>query len=343
MDGDLRIVLVGAGRAGLVHGRNLAAGVRGAVLVGVADPDDGARQAALTELGVDRGFADPLDAVADDGVDAVVVASPTFTHREVVVAAMKTGVHVLCEKPLATTLDDAYAIRDAVKASDSVFVMAFMRRFDDGFQRAAERIADGDIGRPLYIRSTGRGPGLPPEWAWDPARSGGLYNEVNAHDIDTIRWLTGQDFTRIFALGRAAKRPDIQERHPEFADLVAATFEMSEGAIGQLDGACPADYGYDARVEIYGSEGLLLLGDTRATPTTLVRHDRGVVADPVRSWRTLFAEAYRAEDQHLAAVVHGWEKPRTSVDDGVAALEAAIAINESVATGTPVDVASGHG
>jgi myo-inositol 2-dehydrogenase/D-chiro-inositol 1-dehydrogenase/scyllo-inositol 2-dehydrogenase (NAD+) len=112
---------------------------------------------------------------------------------------------------------------------------------------------------------------------------------------------------------------------------------MSGSAIGQVDGACPAEYGYDARVEIYGSAGMLLVGDTRANHTLLVRRD-GVVADPVASWRTLFAEAYRAEVQHLAAVVGGVEEPRTAVDDGVAALEAAVATNRSMATGEPIEL-----
>lgn len=340
MAGDLGVVLVGAGRAGLVHGRNLADGVRGARLVGVSDPDAAARESARSELEVDLAFADAFDAVDHAEVDAIVLASPTFAHADVAIAAMKAGVHVLCEKPLASSLEQADAIRDAVRASEAVFLMAFMRRFDQGFLRAADRLAAGEIGEPLFVRSTGRGPGLPPEWVWDIDRSGGMFNEVNAHDLDAIRWFTGQEYQRIYALGRAAKHPEIKETHPGFADLVAATFEMDGGAIGQVDGACPADYGYDARVEIYGSEGLLLLGDTRANHTLLVRRDRGVVADPVQSWRTLFAEAYRAEDQHLAAVAHGWEEPRTSIDDGVAALEAAIAINRSVESGEPVDVAT---
>jgi myo-inositol 2-dehydrogenase/D-chiro-inositol 1-dehydrogenase/scyllo-inositol 2-dehydrogenase (NAD+) len=336
---DLRVVLVGAGRAGLVHGRNLADGVRGARLVGVADPDDAAREQAATELDCDLRFADPHDAVADDCVDALVLASPTFTHAEVAVAALKAGKHVLSEKPLASTLEEAASIRDAAQASDAVFLIGFMRRFDEGFVRAKERIDAGDIGEPLLVRSTGRGPGLPPEWAWDVERSGGLVSEVNAHDLDSVRWLTGQDYTRVHALGRAAKRPDLAERYPGFLDLFTATFEMDGGAIGRVDGACPADYAYDARMEVYGSEGLLLLGDVHANDTLLVRSD-GVHADRVQSWRTLFADAYRAEDAHFAAVAHGLEAARTTVDDGVAALEAAIAVNRSISQGAPIDLAT---
>ncbi|AYY15012.1 hypothetical protein EF847_22285 [Actinobacteria bacterium YIM 96077] len=337
MGADVRVVLIGAGRAGLVHGRNFAAGVRGARLVGVCEPDDQARESALAELGCERGFTDPLEAVADDDVDAVVVASPTFTHPDITVAALKAGTHVLCEKPLAASLDEAHAIKAAATSSDAAFLMGFMRRFDQSFRRAAERLHVGDIGEPLLIRSTGRGPGLPPRWAWNTDLSGGMISEVNAHDLDSLRWLTGQEYHRAYAVGRAAKRPDIAESNPGFVDLVTVTFELTGGAVGQVDGACPADYGYDARVEIYGSEGMLHIGDTRANSTVLVRSD-GIVADPVTSWRTLFADAYRAEDQHLADVAHGLEEPKTRIDDGIAALEAAIATNQSMATGEPVHI-----
>jgi predicted dehydrogenase len=312
----MRVVLVGAGRAGLVHGRDFAAGVRGARLVGVADPDAEALDRAVQELGCERAFADPMAAVTDEGVDAVVIASPTFTHAELAVASLKAGKHVLCEKPLASTLEEAYEIERAARGSEAVFLMAFMRRFDLGFRRAAERLAAGDIGEPLLIRSTSRGPGLPPEWAWDVERSGGLMAEVNSHDLDTLRWLSGQEFRRVFALGRAAKRPDIAERYPGFVDLVTATFQMSGETVGQVDGACPADYGYDARVEVYGSEGMLLVGDPKAHATLLVRRE-GIVADPVRSWRNLFSAAYRAEDEHLIAVARGDAEPVTEVRDGV--------------------------
>jgi predicted dehydrogenase len=280
-------------------------------------------------------FDDPQAAVTADGVDAVVIASPTFTHADVAAAALEAGRFVLCEKPLAATLDDARRVADAERASDATLLMGFMRRFDAAFQRVAERIAAGDIGEPLLVKSTGRGPRLPPEWAWDVERSGGLVAEVNSHDIDTVRWLSRQEPHRVFAAGRAAKRPDVAERHPGFVDLIAVTLELSGGGIGLVDGACPADYGYDARVEVYGSEGVLFAGDPRQSTALLVRSD-GARTDPVRSWRDLFADAYRAELHHLVAVVRGEEQPRTSVVDGVRALETVVAVNGSLGCGAPV-------
>jgi predicted dehydrogenase len=189
----------------------------------------------------------------------------------------------------------------------------------------------------VLVRSTGRGPGLPPEWAWDPSRSGGLIAEVNSHDLDTLRWLSGRELERVFALGRAAKRPDIAERYPGFMDVISAVFELAGGCLGQVDGACPADYGYDARAEVYGTEGAVMIGSPASGTTTLVRSD-GVVADPVQSWGDLFAAAYRAEDVHLVAVSRGNEEPKASVTDGVRALEAALAVNRSIAEGRRVDL-----
>ena len=334
----LGVAVVGTGRAGLVHAGNFAAGVPGGRLVALADPDEQAVMAAAEQTGCERTYSDPMAAVEADDVEAVVIASPTFTHAELAVAALAAGKHVLCEKPLASTPDEAAAIARAAEASDAAFLMGFMRRFDPSWVSVAERVAAGEIGEPLLVRSTGRGPGLPPEWALDPTRSGGLIAEVNSHDLDSIRWFSGQELESVYAVGRAAKRPDLAERFPGFVDVVVATFELSGGAIGQLDGACPADYGYDARVEVYGSEGSAFAGDPRRGSALLIRR-REAVAEVVLSWRDLFADAYRAEDAHLVAVAHSEAEPRTSVDDGVRALEGVFAVNRSLAENAPVTLA----
>jgi predicted dehydrogenase len=328
----LRVAVVGAGRAGLVHGRTLAGGVRGAVLAGVADPDPQHLADALEELDCARGWGDPLAAATDDEVDALVIASPTFTHAAVATRAAEAGKHVLCEKPLASSVEEGRTVEAAVAASGTTFLMGFMRRFDLRWAEAKERIRAGEIGDPVFVRSTGRGPGLPPEWAWDPDRSLGLIGEVNSHDLDTVRWLSGREIQSVQAVGRAVKRPDIAARYPGFIDLVVVTLELSEGGLAQLDGACPAGYGYDARVEVYGTEGTLLVGGP-VGPGPIVVREGSAMARPVRSWRDLFAAAYRAEVEHLVAAVTDEAQPLTDVVDGLRALEAAVAVNRSLREG----------
>jgi predicted dehydrogenase len=329
MSDVLRILIAGAGRAGMVHARNFARGIPGGRLEAIADPSPEARRRAEEQLGCPFGFDDPVEAVLDDRVDAVVIGAPTFTHAEIAVTALAAGKHVLCEKPLAASLEDAGRIARAATSSGATFSMAFMRRFDRRFRRAAERVAAGDIGAPVLVRSSGRGPGLPPEWAWDTQRSGGLIAEVNSHDLDTVRWMSGQEFKSVHALGRAAKRPDIAARYPGFIDVVVASFELSGGALAQVDGACPTGYGYDARVEVYGTEGTVLVGGPVQDSPILVTSE-GAATDSVRSWRSLFADAYRAEDAHFVAVARGEAEPLTGIEDGMRALEAVVAVNRSI-------------
>jgi myo-inositol 2-dehydrogenase/D-chiro-inositol 1-dehydrogenase/scyllo-inositol 2-dehydrogenase (NAD+) len=121
-------------------------------------------------------------------------------------------------------------------------------------------------------------------------------------------------------------------------DVLAAVFQLSGGGLAQIDGACPAGYGYDARVEIYGTEGLILVGDPRADSALLVRAE-GAVTDPVASWRDLFANAYRAEDVHLVRLARGEEAPRATAMDGLRALEAAVAVNRSIESASTVRMA----
>jgi predicted dehydrogenase len=332
---DLKVLLVGGGRAGLVHGRNLVGGVRGARLVAVADPVPEVRARAASELGCREARGKTEALVTDEGVDAVVIASPTFTHAPIAVAALEASKHVLCEKPLAASLEEADAIGKAAAGSKGIFVMGFMRRFDRSFRRAAQRIDKGEIGEPVLVRSTGRGPGLPPEWAWDTQRSGGLIAEVNSHDLDTLRWFSGQELRSVYAVGAAAKRPDIAERHPGFVDVLATVFEMSGGCIGQVDGACPADYGYDARAEVYGTQGMVSAGTT-VSGSCVLSTSEGVVADSMPSWRELFADAYRGEAEHFVSAAQGDQPPATTVADGVRALEGVHAVNRSLREGRPV-------
>lgn len=281
-------------------------------------------------------FDDPVMAVTDAEVDAVVIGAPTFAHAGLAVPALQAGKHVLCEKPLASSVEEGRQIVKAAGDSEGIFMIGFMRRFDSGFMRAAERIEAGDIGEPLLVRSTGRGPGLPPEWAWDPLRSLGLIAEVNSHDLDTVRWLSGQEFQRGHAFGRASKHPELTEEYEGFIDTVVASFELTEGGLAQVDGACPAGYGYDARVEVYGTMGSILVGSPTSGPL-LIRSGEATT-DPVHSWRTLFADAYRAEVSHFVAAAAGEQAPRTSADDGLRALEAAVAVNLSLSTRRDVEI-----
>lgn len=331
----VRICLTGAGRAGMVHGRNFARLIPEATLVAVIDADETARGTAAQELGIERTFPSLEAALDATDVDAVCIATPTFTHRDLTVAAARAGKHVLCEKPMTLTVQDALDMMEAVERSAVVFQMGFMRRYDEEFMEAKAMIDQGTIGQIMLVRSLTRGPGLPPSWAWDAAKSNGMLAEVNSHDFDVVRWMADSDITRVFAQVRARKAVDVLAAHPDFYDVAAVLCELENGALGVIDGTCPVDYGYDARAEILGTDGLLTVGTVPQGTVVRVGRDGQVFQHTFRSWRDRHRGAYLREDQEFVACIRSGRAPCPGAIDGLRALEAVLAANRSARSGQP--------
>lgn len=324
--------VIGTGRAGLVHCKNFAENVPGARLISVCDADTGKAEQTARQFGV-TAYNRTSDFLSDPALDAVVVATPTFTHAELVKEAAAAGKAILCEKPLAVTEAEAESMAEAVEKNRVVFLMGFMRRFDQNFIRAREIIQRGDIGEPLMIKSTGKGPGLPPSWNLDISKSNGMLAEVNSHDFDSVRFLTGQDFRWVFAAARNNKCPQYAENYPDFYDTAIVTFGLSGKVMGSIDGACPADYGYDARVEVQGTDGVMFIGSIARKGIVIGIKEAGVVEEIVDSWRSLFKDAYLAEDRALIDCLIGGKEPPSRLEDGLKALQAVLASNRSIKNG----------
>jgi len=332
----VNVCVVGLGRAGMVHAVNFQRHVAGAVLAAVVEADREVLEARAAELGVAGRFTGIREALDGAPVDAVCITTPTFTHAEIAVAAAHSGKHVICEKPMALNLAEADRMIEAAADAGVLLQMAFMRRFDPAFREARQFVADGRIGRPMVIRSLTRGPGLPPRWAWDPTRSNGMLAEVNSHDFDTVRWIAGSEVTRVYAETSASKRPDLLDEFPGFYDSAVVTLRMADGALATIDGACPVDYGYDARLEVLGTEGVLQVGELRGGAVLLCTRESGVQSKPFASWRDRFREAYVAEAAHFIRCIRAEEQLLSTGLDGRKALEATLAANLSSRLGAPV-------
>jgi predicted dehydrogenase len=333
---EIRFCLVGAGRAGLIHARNVARRIDGARVTVVCDASEANLAAAGDELGVSVRLKDYREAIARGDVDAVIIVTPTFLHREVACFAADNGKHVFLEKPMALSVAECEAINASVARANVRLQIGFMRRFDEGFLEAKAALDTGEMGRVMIIKSTGRGPGGPGPWMYDLAKSNGVVAEVNSHDIDSLLWFTGLPITRVHALAHNFKCDDAKRSHPDFYDNVIANFAFAGGTMGTIDGTCPAHYGYDARVEILCENGLLLVGHTEKQTTTRVTRDGKVLGEAVRSWRDLFKDAYLGEMQHFVDCVRGGATPRVTGNDGLEAVRAVAAINESIRTGNAV-------
>ncbi|MFH1920864.1 MAG: Gfo/Idh/MocA family oxidoreductase [Planctomycetota bacterium] len=334
----MNFCVIGTGRAGLVHARNLRSRIMGADLVALCDANREALETAGSELEVGSLYSDYRDAVRGDDVDAVVIVTPTLLHRDVACAAAAAGKHVFLEKPMAVSVDQCREIIAAVEAAGVKLQIGFMRRFDARFLEAKAILDSGELGRVMVIKSTGRGPGLPPPWIYDVDSSNGILAEVNSHDFDAVRWLAASEFTRVYAEAANFKCPDALDEHPRFYDNAVVNLRLASGTLGTIDGACPADYGYDARVEILCEKGVLHVGSAQEHGLTKVERDGRVVARAVRSWRNLFEGAYVAELEHFIECIANDTQPRVTGLDGLKALEAVVAANQSIFEGRPVEI-----
>jgi myo-inositol 2-dehydrogenase/D-chiro-inositol 1-dehydrogenase/scyllo-inositol 2-dehydrogenase (NAD+) len=331
--------VIGTGRAGLIHARNIAGRVRGARLVALCDANEDALRDAGDELGVETRVTDYREAVALPAADAVVIVTPTFSHCDITCAAAGQGKHVFLEKPMAITVEECRRMGDAAKKAAVKLQVGFMRRFHDEFRTAKGVLESGRMGRVMTVKSVGRGPGLPAPWMYDIGKSNGILAEVNSHDFDSVRWLAGSDITRVHAEAGNFKCPEAKADYPDFYDNAVVALRFDNGAVGTIDGTCPCHYGYDARMEILCENGMLCIGSARDRGLTEVTRDGNVIGRTVTSWRGLFREAYVSEMEHFVDCVTRDREPAVTGEDGLKAVQAVVAANESIRRRTPVEVA----
>ena len=330
-----RLAIVGAGRCGLVHAENASRWLPAAELSCVVDADEARASSVGSELGVGA-FTSLERALAGVAFDGIVITTPTFTHARIAIAAAEAGKHVFCEKPMALDVEECDAMIAAAGAAGVVLQLGFVRRFQPEFAEAHRRIEAGDIGEPMVVKSLTRGPGLPPAWAHDLRRSNGMLAEVCSHDFDCVRWLAGAEIVRVYAETANVKGEARGVAAPDFYDNAVVTLRFEGGALGTIDGTCPADFGYDARVEVLGSEGLLVVGDLRATALLEIRaRGRGEVPT-FATWPQRFEWGYREELRAFVEAAAGATAPAVGGADGRAAVAAVVAANRSWLEERPV-------
>ncbi len=328
--------VIGAGRAGTVHAKNIKTRIKNAELTAIVDQQIDAAKKLAEELGVNAVYKDLSTALKKSNFDAVVITTPTFTHASLTLEAAEAEKHVFCEKPMALTLEEADKMISSTKRYGVKLQIGFMRRFDPEFKAAKKLIANGEIGKIVLMRSVGRGPGLPPEWALNPKTGLGFLAEVNSHDFDTLRWLMGDDFSSVFCQVSPLLRPDLSEKYPGFYDVAIVLVRFKNNGLGIIDGACPVRYGYDARVEVLGTEGMITVGETRGTTLTHVSKDMHIITGSFKSWRDRFREGYINEIEHFIDCIINDKEPSVTGYDGIKVLEAVLAAHRSVETGTLV-------
>ncbi|MCW3475336.1 inositol 2-dehydrogenase [Limobrevibacterium gyesilva] len=322
----LSIAVIGAGRIGQIHARNIAAHPN-ARLAGVADPD----AAAAARLAETCG-SQVLSLDAAFGADAVLIGSPTPTHADYIERAAVAGRAVFCEKPIDLSADRVRSCLAAVQRAGIPLMVGFNRRFDPHFAALKRRMDAGEIGRLELLTILSRDPSPPPP-AY-VAASGGLFRDMMIHDLDMARFLLGEDPVEVFAAGSCLVDPGIGAAGD--VDTATVSLRTASGALCQISNSRRATYGYDQRIEAHGAGGLLRAGNVTATTVELATA-RGFSTDPALPFfLERYAAAYGAElDAFITAVTTG-TRPRPDGEDGLKALLLADAATESARTHQPV-------
>lgn len=322
--------VLGAGRIGALHARNIAGTVDGAHLAAVMDAaPEAAHKAAFGGAAV---FTDVAELLSHPAVDAVLIASPTTLHAEQIQGAARAGKAIFCEKPVATELKETQDALAVVRETGVPFQIGFNRRFDTGFAEVARAIHAGELGQPEMFRSQSSDPTPPPEGY--VATSGGIFIDSVIHDIDVARFMVG-DIRRVTALGRRLVAP-YMERYGD-VDTSILTLEFASGAIGVIQNSRRTVHGYDLRVEVHGERGKLVTELERATPVWRYGAD-GIRGDYVYGFLERFMGAYRAEVQAFVNAVRDGKTPAPGAEDAVETLRVALAATKSLKEERPVEV-----
>ena len=326
----MRIGLLGAGRIGSLHAETLKQHdkVDGIVVYDAF----GARGAELAAaIGADT--ADSAQSLLAK-VDAVVIASSTDSHAEHLEMAAAAGVPAFCEKPIAIDLGTTDRAIEAVERAGIPVMIGFNRRFDAGFQRARESVADGSIGTLMLIAGHHHDHRPPPE-DYLPV-SGGQFKDQLIHDIDLVRFVSGQEVVAVHAAGSAVGVEFVSKYGDTAVSVV--TLWLESGALASLNGVRIDPIGYDVRMEVFGTDDSLAVGLDPHTPIRSVQPGVSAPENPYTDWLPRFGASYRAEMDAFLAVARGDIGSPCTVHDARAALVIAEACRRSLDGGAPVDV-----
>jgi myo-inositol 2-dehydrogenase/D-chiro-inositol 1-dehydrogenase len=316
------VALFGAGRIGTIHAGNVAR-QPGARLKYVVDVDDNAAGKLARQHGAQAASADA--AFGDASVGAIAIGSSTDTHADLIMRAAKARKAIFCEKPVDLALDRARACAEAVKAAGVTCLIGFQRRYDPTFAALKSRIDAGEIGEPEMLVVTSRDPGAPPvDYI---KRSGGIFKDMLIHDFDIFRWILDDEAASVYATGSCLTDPGIEAAGD--IDSTAVTIRTRRGRLAQINTTRRAVYGYDQRFEVIGSRGMLQAGNHRPTEVMSWSADTVSADKPEYFFLERYRAAYAAEMAHFFEVLAGRATPRTSIDDGVAALALAEAATTS--------------
>lgn len=327
----MRVAIIGAGRIGQIHAVNLARNDK-AQVVFIADVVESAAASLARSCSAAVAFVDDIMSAAD--VDAVVIASSTDTHADLVEKAAAAGKAIFCEKPLDLNAERAMACLSVVEEHQAMLCLGFNRRHDPTFSRLKDEVRDGKIGDVEVVTIISRDPAPPPVDYL--TRSGGLFRDMMIHDLDMARWLLDEEPNQVYAVGSVKADPAIEAAGD--IDTAIAVLRTPSGRMCQISNSRRCEYGYDQRIEVFGANGMVRADNQTSTRVEIANKAGFTTETALPFFLERYADAYRIQLDKFLRAASGEDIDIPGGFDGLRALQLADAAQQSLQTGQPVAV-----
>jgi myo-inositol 2-dehydrogenase/D-chiro-inositol 1-dehydrogenase len=325
MKKEVNVGVIGLGRIGKLHLHNIIAQIPGIKLIGVSDIIENSLQEVSQKYDIPIIKNDYRYLLDNKEIDAVVICSSTDTHAKIMIEAAQAGKDIFCEKPIALDLKEINRALEAVKTEGIKLQIGFNRRFDPSFMKAKEMVQSGKIGKPHIVKITSRDPAPPPiEYI---KVSGGIFLDMTVHDFDMIRYLLDDEVKELMAVGSCLVNPEISKYND--IDTAIITFQYKNGGWGIIDNSRQAVYGYDQRIEVFGSEGCVQVANKKPTEVSLYGKESTTSDKPLYFFLERYNESYINEMKHFVDCIQNDRNPSVSGYDGKMAAIMGYAAKES--------------
>ncbi len=314
---SLRFGVIGAGRIGKIHAENLATRISGVEVAAIADVDLKYAEELAARLHVPVAMDDYHAILSDPTIEAVAICSSTDTHARIIVEAAQAGKHIFCEKPIDYDLAKIDAALEAVQKAGVKLQIGFNRRFDPNFRKVRMMVAEGKIGDPHILRITSRDP-APPPLSYIKV-SGGMFLDMTIHDFDMARYLSGSEVEEVYVAAGVMVDPGIGEAGD--VDTAVITLRFANGAIGTIDNSRKAVYGYDQRVEVFGSHGMVQAHNKTPDNDIYFNADGVNSAKPLYFFLERYMDSYILElKDFVQSILDNTTPPVTGIDGRIPVL-----------------------
>ena len=333
----INVGIIGAGRIGQVHAKSILSGVPQAHILAIADPYMKPAVAEWAKAsGIENVYTDYKKILEDERIDAVLICASTNLHAQLSLEAIAAGKHIFCEKPIDQSVAKIEEVKAALAASPKklIYQVGFNRRYDHNYQAMRDAVAAGKIGEVQYVRVSSRDPEPPPaEYA---AVSGGIFMDMMIHDLDMVRYLSGQEVVELYAQGACLIDPAIGEAGD--VDTATITLKLANGALATIDGSRKAVYGYDQRGEVFGSKGCVVNANDSNSNIVISTVDGVTAEKPLWFFLERYMGSYQAEVREFIECIANGTEPRVGIEDGLVSIKLALACSKSLKENRPVRV-----